>query len=261
MEIFNDDEYYDKIFGKTEDELKANLKQNSNNAADIIKRASDRATDIRKFETNLFWERGKYYWAFILAAFTAHFYLLNIVLKNGENGLSLKTFMDLPVLALFSLAITAFVCFFFCFTWTLMNKGSKFWQKNWEQHVNKMEKLENSRLFSTYLNPNDKDYKKCPLKFSAYDYSVSKLVLSTSILLMVISFGMFIFYIFLTMIRLFSLIVIFSTNKILLIVITIISCLIVVIITYSIFRCITKHISGNHDLNNVEQKKWYQADV
>lgn len=169
-----------------------------------ITNASSRARDTRKFETQLFWERGKYYWAFILGAFTAHFYCLSMVLDNGnkeQKQFSLCTFLNLPTLAIVFLALTSFVCFFFCLAWTLMNKGSKFWQKNWERHVNKLEKVENIKLFSTYLTPDADDFNYCPLSFSAYDYSVSKLVLATSNMLMIISLGIFLFYMALLLLK------------------------------------------------------------
>ena len=92
--------------------------------------AYNRAHEIRKFEIELFWKRATYYWAFIFAAFTAHFTLLGMLFKDRQ--FSFPELYALPGLSLFSLAITAFFCFVFSLCWVLMNKGSKFWQKNWE---------------------------------------------------------------------------------------------------------------------------------
>lgn len=92
-----------------------------------------RAHEIRQFEIQLFWTRGTYYWAFILAAFTAHFTLLSPLLTGDPPLLSLSQVYNLPRFSLFALTVTAFLCYFFSLCWVLMNKGSKFWQENWEE--------------------------------------------------------------------------------------------------------------------------------
>ncbi len=95
------------------------------------------AHDIRKFEIDLFWKRGTYYWAFILAAFTAHFAAVNFLLKG--KCLSFEYLCSRSALSLVVLCVTSFFCFFFSFAWMLMNKGSKYWQKNWESHIDELE--------------------------------------------------------------------------------------------------------------------------
>ena len=97
------------------------------------KEAYKRAHEIRQFETALFWTRGTYYWAFILAAFTAHFALLSSLFNAERYPFSLCNVYSLPRLSLLALIITSLFCYFFSLCWVLMNKGSKFWQENWEK--------------------------------------------------------------------------------------------------------------------------------
>ena len=155
------------------------------------------AHDFRKFEIGLFWQRATYYWAFILAAFTAHFTLIGLLFDNEKRNLSVSELYNLPGLSLFALALTAFFCFFFSLCWVLMNKGSKFWQKNWESHIDMLQSEFSGNLYKTILNTeNKKDCCFCPISLKAYDYSVSKITMITSVLLMLISLALFIFYTF-----------------------------------------------------------------
>lgn len=148
-------------------QMKIDASDATKNELEKRKEAYEKAHDIRKFEIGLFWQRATYYWAFILAAFTAHF----------------------------ALAVTAFFCYFFSLCWVLMNKGSKFWQKNWEGHIDELEREFSGDLYKVILNTNDKNkFCCCPFSLQAYDYSVSKITMITSIALMVASFLMFLFY-------------------------------------------------------------------
>lgn len=173
---FNDDEYFTRLF--VSDNLQRQVAESSElNAIDDgrLKEAYNQVADIRKFEIDLFWKRGTYYWAFILAAFTAHF-------------------------ALLALAITAFFCFFFSLAWTLVNKGSKFWQKNWEAHIDSLEDAVTGKLYKTFLNTNnktEKEFTSNPFRYRSYDYSVTKITTLTSILLTLASLVLFLFYVIL----------------------------------------------------------------
>ena len=198
---FNDSEYFSRLFSNEVSQNNENTAAKDNAIRDgRLKEAYKQAADIRKFEIELFWKRGTYYWAFILAAFTAHFALLGMLFSTCSPTMnqefSLKNLCALPGLSLFTLALTAFFCFFFSLAWTLVNKGSKFWQKNWEAHIDVLEEHVTGRLHETYLNTEgDKnDFSRCPLDVKAYDYSVTKITLLTSILLSTVSGGLFLFY-------------------------------------------------------------------
>ena len=161
------------------------------------KGAYEKAHEIRKFEIGLFWQRATYYWAFILAAFTAHFALLGLLFSSDKRkDFSIPELYNLSGLSLFALVITAFFCFFFSLCWVLMNKGSKFWQKNWEGHIDELEPEFSGELYKVILNTKNKEeFNCCPLSLSAYDYSVSKVTSLTSVVLMVASFFLFAFYV------------------------------------------------------------------
>lgn len=157
--------------------------------------AYKKAHEIRQFEIGLFWQRATYYWAFILAAFTAHFALVGL-LFSGEKDFSIPELYNLPGLSLFALSITSFFCYFFSQCWVLMNKGSKFWQKNWEEHIDELGQEFSGDLYKTILNTNSKEcFSSCIFSLKAYDYSVSKITMLTALSLMVVSLLMFLFYI------------------------------------------------------------------
>jgi hypothetical protein len=85
--------------------------------------ALERAHDIRKFEIELYWKRATYFWAFQAISFAA----LGLSIKDGEPHIRIA-FLGAATLG----AITGF-------TGWLTAKGSKFWQENWEAHVELLE--------------------------------------------------------------------------------------------------------------------------
>lgn len=132
------------------------------------KKAFELAHEIRKFEIELFWKRGTYYWAFILASFTAFFFVLGIE-KISENKKQIY------------LCLTSFFAFLFSWLWVYMNKGSAFWLKNWEEHINHLENEFSGDLYKVFLNTNVKSEKF--FSFDAYDYSVTKITMFGSVVL------------------------------------------------------------------------------
>lgn len=136
------------------------LMQNGNPANDKVKekmisKALDCALDIRKFEINLYWKRAAYFWAFIIAIFTAYF-----TLHVGENT---EPYFILG---------TTVVGFIFSFSWYLVNRGSKFWQNNWEMHVDFLEDEVMGSLYKIVKNP--KKFKTYEV-FSGYASSVTRI--------------------------------------------------------------------------------------
>ncbi len=79
------------------------------------------ASDIRKFEIDLFWRRSLFFWGFIGAAFVAY----GVLIKETDKD--------------FALAVSCFglIC---SIAWTLQNRGSKYWQEAWEQKVETVER-------------------------------------------------------------------------------------------------------------------------
>ena len=103
---------------------------------DLNKKALDRAHDIRKFEIDLYWKRATYFWTFIAATF-AGFLLVQTSAASYRQ--------DMSVL-LANLGIV------FSFGWLCVNRASKFWQENWESHVDKLEDKITGRLYKVVIS-------------------------------------------------------------------------------------------------------------
>lgn len=171
----------------------AGSKKNEQDNKQIL--ALEKAHDIRKFEIDLFWKRGTYFWAFILASYTAYFFTLSLDRKN-----LCKSEIIIPVL----LCVTSFLGFFFSYSWLLVNKGSKYWQKNWEMHIDCMEQEITGNLHKTFLDTGENGCNPCPFSHAPYDYSVSKVVTIGSIVMTVLGSGIFAIQLFFTIDALFS---------------------------------------------------------
>lgn len=101
-------------------------------------RALECALDIRKFEIDLYWKRAGYFWAFIGASFAAY----------GATA-SIK---DLPQRSHLSVAVGV-LGFVFSVGWFCVNSGSKWWQENWENHVDLLEDDSMGPLYKSVFGP------------------------------------------------------------------------------------------------------------
>jgi hypothetical protein len=88
----------------------------------------DLAVQTRNFEIELFWKRSLFFWGFIAAAFGGY-----AALRNVKSDLTL-------VIACFGA-----VC---AFAWTLITRGSKYWQESWENKVEQYEQPLLGRFFA-----------------------------------------------------------------------------------------------------------------
>lgn len=104
------------------------------------------ALDIRKFEIELYWKRATYFWTFIGATMAG---FLAIQASTAENK------QDLAV-------ILACLGMVFSFGWVLVNRGSKFWQENWEKHVDVLEDSVTGPLYKIVMSRNKME--KCTEK-------------------------------------------------------------------------------------------------
>ena len=113
-------------------------------------RALAYALDIRKFEIELYWKRATYYWAFIAAAFAGY-------------ALTYKTAADHePWLSLLFSALGLV----FSVAWFLVNKGSKFWQNNWERHVDLLEDMTLGPLYKVVATNRERNFLTAAGQFS-----------------------------------------------------------------------------------------------
>jgi len=118
----------------------------------IRSKALDRAWQIRNFEIELYWKRALYFWGFIALSFTGY-----IATFESANH-------TIP------LTIACAGCVF-SIAWFLVNKASKFWQENWEAHIDCLEDEIEGRLYKTVIK--NKAHFLWPLK--GYHFSVSKI--------------------------------------------------------------------------------------
>jgi hypothetical protein len=107
-------------------------------------------------EIDLYWRRAAYFWTFIAAAFGA-FFLLE---KLGNT----------PTASQFLVACVGLV---FSVAWSLANRGSKYWQDNWEQHVDLLENEITGPLYK--MNAGKQDGVSRWSLLEAYPFSVSRI--------------------------------------------------------------------------------------
>jgi uncharacterized integral membrane protein len=114
------------------------------------------ALDVRKFEIDLYWKRASYFWVFTGAALAGHLAALSD--KDPNRGPQ-------------AMLLTSCVGFVFAFAWYLVNRASKFWQSNWEAHVDLLEDEVNGPLYKTVLSDQTPWWEF----HGAYQFSVSKI--------------------------------------------------------------------------------------
>ncbi|HZQ82528.1 MAG TPA: hypothetical protein VFB25_11195 [Gaiellaceae bacterium] len=113
------------------------------------------ALATRAFEINLFWKRSIFFWGFISVAFVGY-----AALRNERSQLAI-------VVACFGMVCSS--------AWTLLNRGSKYWQENWETKVERYEDNVTGPLFAVQETVQRKGR-----WLQARRYSVSKLLIALS---------------------------------------------------------------------------------
>ncbi|MEQ8738884.1 MAG: hypothetical protein RIE87_16700 [Rhodospirillales bacterium] len=131
------------------------------------------ALDIRKFEIDLYWKRAAYFWSLIAATFAGFFALAS----TGDKTLATLMF---PVSCIGLVLAVG---------WYAVNRGSKYWQENWERHVDALEEIEIGPLYKTTLKLTLFDFFK-PL--AGFRYSVSKINQIISLYIVFVWSGLFI---------------------------------------------------------------------
>lgn len=121
--------------------------------SEIISKALETALDVRKFEIDLYWKRATYYWTFI-SIILIGFFALDIS--------KIPKYLEFQ----FFLCVIGII---FSTAWYLVNRGSKYWQENWEFHVNLLEDEHIGKLFKTIIS---KEYFRFKNLLSPFPYSV-----------------------------------------------------------------------------------------
>jgi hypothetical protein len=100
-----------------------------------IRKALDRAYQQRTFEIEHYWKRATYFWGFQLAIFAAFGLLWR---EQSKDQWTLVT-IALSVLGILTAVANS------------LSGGSKFWQENWERHIDMLEDEIEGRLYKIGL--------------------------------------------------------------------------------------------------------------
>jgi len=130
--------------------------------AEKRKLAHELALEIRKFEIELYWKRATYFWTLIAATFAGFF------------ALASQSSVSHPILP-FLLSCIGLVL---STSWYLVNRGSKYWQENWERHVDSLEDEFAGPLYKTTISNEQFRWWK---PWHGYPFSVSKVNQLTSL--------------------------------------------------------------------------------
>lgn len=85
------------------------------------------ALDTRKFEIELYWKRTGYFVLFIGAVFVGYYNIINTAKESISEYQ--KEWL---------LLLLAALGFLLSLLWYMANRGSKFWQENWEAHIEEL---------------------------------------------------------------------------------------------------------------------------
>jgi len=130
------------------------------------------ALEIRRFEIELYWKRATYFWTFIAGAFAAY----GVIQGVGDPTQKVHLSVLVGVLG-----------FVFSFAWQAVNRGSKKWQENWENHVALLEDKAIGPLYKTVIGrPPVDGFSIEHLLTGPESYSVSKINQIISIFVTVI---------------------------------------------------------------------------
>lgn len=111
-----------------------------------LAKAYEVALDIRKFEIDLYWKRSTNFWV-LVAGISAALGLL----ATGtvpEKTVTILGAMHREI----ACQVLSFAAMTVCCAWWLVNRASKFWQKNWESQVEILEQEVLGPLYKTVLS-------------------------------------------------------------------------------------------------------------
>ena len=133
--VFKDD-YTSKKSSEHNEKSDNTESSDSTRESKKIEKAYNEASEVRRFEISLYWERTKYFWAFITTIYVAYYNVLTKFYVKSQSSSEFKEVFSHGHLPLLVLAGLGFV---FSVAWVLSNKGSKHWQENWENHIDLLE--------------------------------------------------------------------------------------------------------------------------
>lgn len=114
------------------------------------------AMEVRQFEISLYWKRANYFWLFVSLCFVAYYhtayqaaYSLTSVIEN---------------------LLSAWGGFVLSLGWYFANRGSKYWQENWEQHIAVLSRTLGIPIFELLKS----NHRKVSELVTSYPYSLSR---------------------------------------------------------------------------------------
>ncbi|MEI7236419.1 hypothetical protein WCU73_02475 [Pectobacterium brasiliense] len=110
---------------------------------DKLREAYNKSHDIRKFEIELYWKRATYFWTLTAALIT--FLGLTVTAYLGKSNIVDPTKILSIGLAITTLGLLLTIITFF------MSQAGKYWQTNWEDHINNLEFLFSGNLHKTHI--------------------------------------------------------------------------------------------------------------
>ena len=113
------------------------------------------ALENRRFEIDLYWRRSTYFWAFVAVSFGGYFALSSH-----------------PSDHIWSRLVVAVLGMTFSYSWHLITRASKFWQENWERHIDALENEITGPLYKTIKRPQKNEFY---FPFRPYPLSVSRI--------------------------------------------------------------------------------------
>jgi hypothetical protein len=130
-----------------------------------VEKALTLAHEIRRFEIELYWKRATYFWTFIAIALAGYVTVLDA--KDpppfGKGD---------PLLTCSCVGIV------FSVAWYFVNRASKYWQENWEKHVDLLEDAVMGPVYKTVLSDEklwSDDAPRFWPPWGPYPFSVSKI--------------------------------------------------------------------------------------
>jgi len=102
-----------------------------------LEKAYQTAFETRKFEISNYWTRTNYLWLLQAAVFTGYFAVQNNDFQ-GDTNLA------------FCIICIGFIT---AIAWVLINKASKEWMENWENHISKLEDYVTGPLYKVISHP------------------------------------------------------------------------------------------------------------
>ncbi len=151
--------------GLTSEEYIDKLKE-SNPDKNEWKELLKTAMETRKFEIELYWKRANYFWLFVAAFFVAYYQTIPSESKHTE------------------VENTLFIIggYFFSIGWYFANRGSKYWQENWEKHIAVLSQHLKIPIFELLKSNRNKIWELN----KSYPYSVSKINQGLNIVVIII---------------------------------------------------------------------------